>query len=141
MKPSILLRVAAVFALLFCAGHMLGMPWTPATGPQQQALLQAMRSDHFQAMGASRTYWDFYFGFGLSIGVYLLVQAVVLWQLAALARTDAARLRPLIAAFLIAYAAIALLSWKYFFVAPEILAILVVLCLGAAFVSARVRSG
>jgi hypothetical protein len=38
-----------------------------------------MKSHHFDAMGFSRTYWDFYYGFGLVISGYLLVQAVMLW--------------------------------------------------------------
>jgi len=45
-----------------------------------------MKSQHFLAQGATRTYWDFYFGFGVLIGVFLLIQAVALWQIGSLAK-------------------------------------------------------
>ena len=38
MKPWIMLRVASVITFLYFAGHMLGMPWTPAVGPQEVTL-------------------------------------------------------------------------------------------------------
>jgi len=44
MTPSFLLRIAAVITLLYCAGHTMGMPWTPATGPQEAAVLDAMKT-------------------------------------------------------------------------------------------------
>ena len=97
MKTSTLLRIASVVTFLYFAGHTAGMPWTPGEGPAELAVIEAMKSNRFAAMGSSRTYWDFYFGFGVIISVLQLVQAVVLWQLGTLAKTDAARLRPIIA--------------------------------------------
>jgi hypothetical protein len=86
MKPWLWLRIAAVATLLYCGGHTLGAPWTPVTGAQEMAVIEAMRSVRFDVMGNSRTYWDFYVGFGAVISGYLAVQAVVLWQLGTLAR-------------------------------------------------------
>jgi hypothetical protein len=74
MTPSFLLRIAAAITLLYCAGHTMGMPWTPATGPQEAAVLDAMKTTRFDTMGTVRTYWDFYFGFGAAISVYLALQ-------------------------------------------------------------------
>jgi hypothetical protein len=137
MKSSLLLRIAAVITLLYCVGHTIGMPWTPATGPPEAAVLAAMKSTRFDAMGSTRTYWDFYFGFGLAISFYLALQAVVLWQLASLARGDASRPRPIIAAFFLAFVANAIVVWKLFFAVPLILAIAIALCLALAFFAAR----
>jgi hypothetical protein len=61
-----------------------------------------MRAFHFDAAGVSRTYLDFYLGFGFVTGVYLLMQAVVFWQLASIAKTGAFRVRSLIGSFLLA---------------------------------------
>src|ERR1700752_4364000 len=99
MKPSHWLRIASVIALLFAAGHSMGAmeSWSP---PGETDVLEAMRSFRFDAMGVTRTYWDFYFGFGLFISVFLLLQAILLWQLSAIAMTDPARARPLIATVL-----------------------------------------
>jgi hypothetical protein len=56
MTPSLLLRIAAVITLLYCVGHTMGMPWTPAAGPQEAAVLEAMKTTQFDTMGSTRTY-------------------------------------------------------------------------------------
>jgi uncharacterized membrane protein len=131
MKTPILLRVASIFTLLFAAGHTLGgmQSWSPAG---DTAVLQAMRSFRFDAEGVSRTYWDFYIGFGLIISVFLLVQAVVLWQLAAVAKKHPNEIRPIVGVLMLAMLANAALSWKFFFAVPVILAIAIAVALGLA---------
>jgi len=133
MKSWIWLRIAAVITLLYFAGHTMGMPWTPATGPQEVAVLDAMKASRFLAMGASRTYWDFYFGFGVAISAHLLVQAVALWQLANVERRIAGATRPICAAFCIAFVVNAVVVWKYFFAVPLVMAIAVAICLALAY--------
>ena len=113
------------------------MPWTPATGPEETAVIDAMKSVRFDVMGNSRTYWDFYFGFGVAISGYLAVQAVVLWQLGTLATYDADRIRPMIAAFGLGFLVNAIIVWAFFFVVPLILAIVITVCLALAYASAR----
>ena len=137
MKPTLPLRIAAVLTLLYWAGHTLGMPWTPSRGPQEIAVLEAMKSSRFDVMGSASTYWNFYFGFGVAISGYLALQAVVLWQLAVLARRSASELRPIIAAFFLSFAVNALVVWKFFFAVPLVLAIVIAICLALAFISAK----
>jgi hypothetical protein len=76
MKPSLLLRIASILTLLITAGHTLGglSFWSPVG---ETETLRAMRSFHFDAMGASRTYLNFYLGFGFIISVVQFLQAVV----------------------------------------------------------------
>jgi hypothetical protein len=136
MKAFHFVRIAAVLTLLYCAGHTIGMPWTPYTDQEATSVLEAMKSHGFEAEGFKGTYWDLYFGFGLIISVYLLVQGAVLWQVASLAKTDAIRVRPILVSFLIAFVINAALSWKYFFVVPVVLAGLVAICLAIALVQA-----
>jgi hypothetical protein len=112
MKTFHFLRVAAVITLLYFAGHTAGMPWTPYTDPEATPILEAMKNHSFEAEGFKGTYWDLYFGFGLIISVYLLVQAAVLWQVASLAKIDAIRVRPIVASFLVGFIINAALSWK-----------------------------
>ncbi|MFC5740270.1 hypothetical protein ACFPZD_01765 [Dyella tabacisoli] len=104
------------------------------------AVIDAMKSHHFDAVGPSRTYWDFYVGFGVIIDLYQLLQAVVLWQLAALAKTDALRVRPIVVTFLMASIINAALSWKFFFAVPLILNVVIALCLGWAVMAAGKRA-
>jgi hypothetical protein len=139
MKASMSLRIASITSLLFAAGHALGgiQSWSP---PGETDVLQAMKSFHFDAEGVSRTYWDFYIGFGLIISVFLLAQAAVLWQLATMARAGASKVRPIVAVFFIAAVANALLSWKFFFAVPLVLALTIAASLGLVFASGQSTS-
>ncbi len=132
MTTSLMLRIAALVTLLYCAGHTLGAPWTPATGPLEAPVLEAMKTHRFEALGSSRTYWEFYCGFGWVISGYLLLQAVVLWQMTGLARVNSSIMRPIIASFLVSFALNALLVWKFFFAVPLALAVTIAACLAIA---------
>jgi hypothetical protein len=96
-----------------------------------------MKSNQFDVMGATRSFWDFFIGFGLTISVSSLVQAVVFWQLADLAKTEPRRIRPIIAAFLFANLGFAVLAWRYFFMPPLVGAVLITIALGLAYSSKR----
>jgi hypothetical protein len=135
MKPALLLRIAAVITLLLAVGHTAGglSFWSPAGDTE---VLRAMRSFHFDAAGVSRTYLDFYLGFGFITGIYLLAQAVALWQLASMAKADPIRVRPLVGSFLLASAVSAFLSWRFIFVLPVVSFTAVAACLGLAFYAA-----
>jgi hypothetical protein len=133
VKASTFLRIAAVITFLFFVGHTAGFPWTPGEAAADQAVVEAMRTDRFPVLGSSRSYWDFYIGFGLIISVLQLAQAIVLWQLGGLAKTDAARLRPIIAVFFAAFISQAVLGWTNFFVIPVVMSTLIAICLAMAF--------
>ena len=91
-----------------------------------------MRSFHFDAAGTSRTYLDFFLGFGYTIGVYLLMQVVALWQMAKIAKSSAQIVRPLIGLFLVTSIASAGLAWRFIFVIPVVSNLAVAVCLGLA---------
>jgi hypothetical protein len=95
------LRISSVLALLFAIGHTLGgrKYWSPMGDNQ---VLHAMRTAHFDLGGTSRSYLDFYRGFGYSISVFQVMVAVLLWQLAILARANGDQARPMIAVIALA---------------------------------------
>jgi hypothetical protein len=69
MKPTMLLRIASIVALLQFAAHTLLLVFgAPTHGPEEIAVVEAMKSHHFDFMGLTRSYWDFYFGYGLFAG-------------------------------------------------------------------------
>src|SRR5260370_21127744 len=136
MEAFHFLRIAAVITLFWFAGHTAGMPWPPYTDPEAMPILEAMKNHSFEAEGFKGTYWDLYFGFGLIISVYLLVQAAVLWQVASLAKIDAIRVRPIVASFLVAFIINAALAWKYFFAVPAVMSAVIALCLVLSLVLA-----
>ena len=106
------------------------------TDPEATSVLEAMKSHSFESEGFKGTYWDLYFGFGLVISVYLLVQAAVLWQVGSLAKTDAILVRPIVVSFLVAFIINAALAWKYFFVVPVVMSGVIALCLTISLVLA-----
>lgn len=130
-SSSLFLRIAAVITALYFAGHTAGMPWTPE-GPTAAPVLEAMKNQSFEAQAVIRTYWDFYFGFGVIISAFLLTQAIVLWQLADLARVNSLQVRPATATFLVGFLVNGALAWRYFFAVPVALAVLISLSLLAA---------
>ncbi|MEP6849703.1 MAG: hypothetical protein ABI999_12675 [Acidobacteriota bacterium] len=139
MKASTFLRIAAVITFLFFLGHTSGIPWTPGEAPADAAVIEAMRSDHFQVLGVSRSYWDFYYGWGLLASVVFLGSAILLWQIGFLAKTDAPRLRPIIAVFFLGFVANTVIALIYFFAIPLVMSAIITLCLALAFTTAGKR--
>jgi len=136
MTTSLLLRIASIVSILFAAGHTLGgrKAWSPAG---ENNVLDAMRTVRFDVFGVSRTYLDFYLGFGFILSVYLVLQAVVLWQLAGIARTEPLRVRGIVASFALAGVAVGILSWRFIFPVPVVFSAVLVVCLAIAFFMAR----
>ncbi|MBV8543468.1 MAG: hypothetical protein JO093_14470 [Acidobacteria bacterium] len=95
-----------------------------------------MRSYHFDAGGVSRSYLDFYLGLGFSVGVFLLLQAVLLWQLATIAKVDPIRIRPMVVSFFVASIVSGFLSWKFIFAAPAIFSAVIAILLALTFYAA-----
>jgi len=136
MTTTVLLRIAAVISLLFAAGHTLGglKRWSPMG---ENEVLNAMSTVRFETMGVSRTYLDFFVGFGWSISVAMLLQSALLWQMASLARTDATQVRPMIAMFALAALASGVIAWRFIFPVPALFSGVLLIVLAAAFVMAR----
>ena len=91
-----------------------------------------MRTVHFQILGASRTLWDFYVGFGLLLTVFLLFSALLAWQFSRLVAGQKEVVRRLVWPFVVAQAAVTVLSWTNFFLAPALVSTLVTVCLALA---------
>ena len=58
---------------------------------------------------------------------------MLFWQLAALARARPDGLRPIVAVFALGYVGLAIVSGRFFFIAPVVTELLIAVCLGAAF--------
>jgi hypothetical protein len=137
MNTSRWLRAASIIALLFAIGHTLGRPWTPATALDAGAVVDAMKAIRFEAMGANRTYWDFYVGFGVSVSVYLAAQAATLWLLGGVARREPRLARPFIVLLIASFAAIGWITWTNFFPLPLVLCLAVVVCLVMSLIASH----
>jgi hypothetical protein len=131
MTTAVRLRIASIVGLLFAAGHTLGSrkDWSPmATNP----VMDAMRSSRFDVEGVSRSYLDFYRGFGFSLSVYLIMQAALLWQLATIAKTNPALVRPMVIVITIASVATTVITWNFILPVPATFGVGLTICLLAA---------
>jgi hypothetical protein len=136
MTTTFMLRVASAISFLFTLAHSLGglRQWSPTA---DNDVLRTMTGTRFPMMGVNRSYLDLYLGLGWSISVFMLLQTVLLWQLATLARTNVAQVRPMIAAFALATLATCLIAWRLIFTVPAVFSAALLLTLTAASWTAR----
>lgn len=136
MNGMIWLRISSIISLLFAAGHTLGgrKAWSPIG---DSPVLESMRTFRFDVEGVSRTYLDFYRGFGYSLTVFLLLQGVLLWQLSTIAARQPLQARPLAASFAIATIAGGILTWIFILPIPTIFSAVLSVCLVMAVLSLR----
>ena len=136
MTTTLFLRIASVISLIFTLGHAAGglRKWSPMGDNE---VLRAMTAVHFETMGTNRSYLDFYMGFGWYIAVAMVMQTVLLWQMASVARTDPASMRPMIAVIALATVASGVIAWRFIFPVPALFSSALVIALATAFVVAR----
>jgi len=135
MKPVIFLRIASVLTLIHAVLHTVGGVFgKPAPGVATQ--VAAMMRSRFPFLGVMRSYSDFYLGMGLAVSIFLTAEAIAFWLLASMAKSESARLRPLLAIFLLAYVALAVNSYAFFFAPPVFVELTIAACLGAAIFTA-----
>lgn len=110
-RVSFILRAASLLVFVQYAAH----------GSLFLLSITAPRPSPIAAIVASprHSYWDLYVGYGLLAILSGVIEAVLLWQVALLARNDARRVRPIMVLFILGNVAHAYLVWTYFsLVAP-----------------------
>lgn len=128
MKASLFFRIASVLIVLFAGGHTAGFLQTdPQWGVD--ATVASMKSVRFAVQGFHRSYYDFFVGFGLFVTVFLVCGAVIAWQLGRPAGPLPASMRVSAWALTFCFGAVAILSWRYFFMAPLVFSLLIFVCL------------
>jgi hypothetical protein len=139
MKAKILYRISSVLMLLFAVAHTVGFRQSdPGWGVD--TLRRSMRSIHFDVQGFNRTYWDLFVAAGFSVGVFYFFSGILAWQLGSLPAEVLSRMRGITWTFALCFAAIAVVSWTYLFIAPIVIALLITVCLtAAAWLSATMR--
>jgi hypothetical protein len=140
MKPANLLRAtAALTAIQGLAHGTLFLRARPRHGAAELALVEAMKSNRFDFSGLSRSYWDFYFGYGLESAAVCFFEAGQIALLAGMAQAQPRLARPMIALLLAANLGHALLTARYFFYLPVAFDLLVAALLGWAWLAGPTR--
>ena len=137
MSAKIYLRIASVLTFIHSVLHTIGGVFSgPSPGPAA-TVWEAMRAIHFPALGADRTYFQFYRGLGLGITIALTCDSLVFWFLGSLAESAGPKLRPVLWVFALAYLAIAVNSYFYFFFLPVIFELIIVACIVGAIMKVK----
>jgi len=132
VKASWLYRAASGLLLLFTLGHTLGFQQPPDPAWGVGAVVQSMQSSRFVIQGFSRTYWDFFLGAGLTVGVLFLFAAVLAWQLGSLPEAARGSMRAISWCFAATFVGVTVLSSLYLFWIPIVMSGLISACLIAA---------
>jgi hypothetical protein len=137
MPASLFYRIASLLLVLFAVGHTYGFRQNNPDW-RADAVLDVMRSVHFDALGFNRTYWDFFSAFGFFFSVFLVFAGVLAWQLSSLPAETLARVRGIAWALAICFVALTALSWRFAFTIPIVFSALITVCLiAAAWLSAK----
>jgi phosphoglycerol transferase MdoB-like AlkP superfamily enzyme len=137
VKPTLFLRIASVLTFVHCVLHTVGGVFgKPRNGLEEIAVQETMKGHVFNVMGSMRSYWDFFFGYGLGVTITLLIQSLLFWQLATMCKTSAAWTRPIVVLFFFNFVAMSVVVWRYFFIAPAVTELLIAACLAAAYFTA-----
>jgi hypothetical protein len=143
MKGRVPFLLTAVLLVLFAAGHTYGFLAFKPTSSEGLAVLSGMRSVSFTFGHSTHTYWDFYLGFGLFVSIYLLLAAVVAWELPVVREASRACYVVLAGALSIAQLVTAAICARLFNGPPLLLSVLIVASLAwgmlASFGSERAR--
>jgi hypothetical protein len=141
MKTTAFLRLASILALLACLGHTyLFVSYVPVHGPDEIVVVTAMKIHRFSFGGYVHSYWELYFGYGLFVSIACLVESVLFWQLADLAKSNPRSIRRLLLPLIFGEAGYSILMVKYFFIIPIVVHISTTICLVLAFITAASAS-
>jgi hypothetical protein len=119
----------ALAALQYVVHTVLFLSAKPTHGDEEVQLISAMKAYRFSVGSFERSYWDFYYGYGLMAILLGIVEIGILWQVARLAATDVAAGARIVAVLLLLNLGHALIAWNYFFLAPLAFDLAVAACL------------
>ena len=131
MGASLLYRISSGLLVLFALGHTIGFRRVDPRW-NVDGVVNGMRSVSFDVQGLHRSYWDFFSGFGLFVSVFLVFAAFLAWQFGSISLERLAAIPIQRWSFAICFVFIAVLTWRYFFLAPDILSTLTAAGLVAA---------
>jgi len=130
VKGRTLLRIAAVATAAQAMAHTFGGVFGPIQPGNQMVAAVAMKTNQFDALGSSRTFWDFFIGFGLCVSVFLVLETGLLWIVAKAVDDGVTDWRPILALLMICNVAIGVLGVRFFFPATVVAPGVNLICIG-----------
>jgi hypothetical protein len=129
---SFLAIAAALASIQYLAHAVLFLRAKPQHGKDEVDLLEQMKRKRWKFNGFERSYWDFYFGYGLLAILWGAVEIAILWVLVSTAGKGSVSIVPLVGILLVANVAHAALTLRYFFLTPVIFDVLIAILLAMA---------
>ena len=126
MKKITLFRSASVLLLVFCLMHTAGgMLAQKSLGADSDTVFESMKRVHFTFNGADCTWYGFWFGFGLTTSIFLLLSALLAWEFERVPVELWPHLQVVAWALVASHVFNTVLAWKYFFAGPGVFGILI----------------
>lgn len=132
MTASRWMKTASFFLFVIFVGHTIGTLFPISFGLAGDTVLAGMKSFRFDMMGGERSYWHFYFGANICLSLFLLLEALLIWNLSKWTEKEPLAMKSVLLLFLSGNLALAILSQIYFFIVPALCALLATICLGLA---------
>jgi hypothetical protein len=117
VSPVVLIRLSSILVVLLMVGHMSAYPWS-THGLQETQLVDSMKTLQFEFIGEHSSYWSLYLGWGLWMGVSLMMLAVILWLLSDIASVAPRRVGAITGVISASCLIGAYLSLRFFYVPP-----------------------
>jgi len=134
MNSITILRIAlGAAAIQYIAHTILFLSAKPNHGEDEINLINAMKSNRWNFNGFKRSYWDFYFGYGLLAIFFGIVEIALLWQLSIIPQNFLPIIKPIIAVLIFANILHGILTLKYFFLLPVVFDLVVTILLALAY--------
>lgn len=135
MRSPIVLKALSVVLFLFALGHTLGTSAPEVQrGAPEAAVFAAMQSFRFPIMGFTRSYWDFYRGLAITVGILMFALAAIAWQLAGIAERHGREALPIAVTLLLGCVGMLVVGFEFLFAVPIVFSGVTVLLAGAVVV-------
>lgn len=138
MKPSTLLRIASGCMIFHLLGHTMGhSKWKEGPEPERQEVVQKMLHYKFEFMGVSKSYGDYYIGYGWNLWFVLLMLALILWLISKPAQENPSFAIKVLSPILLCLVGFSVLDYIYFFPLVAITCLVAAIVVGTAIVQLR----
>lgn len=138
MKPTTLLRIASGCMIFHLLGHTMGhSQWKEGAEPARKEVVQKMLDNKFEFMGVSRSYGDYYMGYGWNLWFVLLMLALILWGISKPSQENPSFAIKVLFPILICLSAFSVLDYLYFFPLVAITCLVAAIAVGTAILQLR----
>ncbi|MBS1545455.1 MAG: hypothetical protein JST14_17595 [Bacteroidetes bacterium] len=138
MKSILFTRIAMVIAVIQYAVHTVAfLRARPRHDADEVNLVEMMKSLQWNFGGSERSYWDFYFGYGMVAILMGLLEILLLWFLSGLLGRNTREALPFLLIMVVINVFHILITLKFFFILPATFDAAVTFSLLSAYLAAR----